>query len=361
MGTVIRAVKPLSTHSGISCWGTGFVAMDVVDVDGDTFAAVGGSCGNVMAILAWLGWTTRPIARLGDDATGGFIREELLRLGVDLRCVTAEKEMRSPIVLQRFVLAPDGTRTHRFSLTCPGCGRWLPRHRPVTLAQWKSLASEDESPEVFYFDRVSPASLRIAQDARDGGALVVFEPSSVEEESKFQRAVDTCHVLKYSHERLGHVPDLPFATSPALIVETRGASGLRYRWSGEWSQLDAFRVEDVVDAAGCGDWCSAMFIHSLGRGGARNFLGLAGETVERVLRECQAAAAINCGFRGARGAMQVLGIDELNEKLQALVLGTTSRRIDAKEAPKVVGPSLHYCEQCDVEVSGLGWAAQNVG
>ena len=158
--------------------------------------------------------------------------------------------MRSPIVLQRFGTARDGTRTHRFSLTCPGCGRWLPRHRSVTLAQSRSLRCGGDAPNVFYFDRVSPASLQLAETARSRDALVVFEPSSADAESKFQRAVDVCHVLKYSQERMGHLPDLSYAASPALIVETRGEAGLRYRWEGRWSQLDAFPVENLVDAAG---------------------------------------------------------------------------------------------------------------
>ena len=237
---MIRLMDLLSSGRSACCWGVGFVAMDVVDVENERFAAVGGSCGNVIALLAWLGWTARPIARLGGDATGDFIHEELRGLGVDVTSLTQEKEVRSPVVLQRFDTARDGTRTHRFSLTCPGCGRWLPRHRSVTLAQSKSLACGGDAPNVFYFDRVSPASLQLAETARSRDALVVFEPSSADLESKFQRAVDACHVLKFSQERLGHLPDLPYAASPALIVETRGEAGLRYRWEGRWSQLDAF-------------------------------------------------------------------------------------------------------------------------
>ena len=148
-----RGLSGWSTGKPASCWGAGFVAMDVVDVDGERFASVGGSCGNV-AILAWLGWLAKPIARLGGDVTGSFIREELRALGVDIGYLTEEGHIRSPIVLQRFAMARDGRRTHRFSLTCPGCGRWLPRHRPITIAQSKTLACDDEKPDVFYFDRV---------------------------------------------------------------------------------------------------------------------------------------------------------------------------------------------------------------
>ena len=160
---------------------------------------------------------------------------------------------------------------------------------------------------------------------------------------------------------LGHVPDLAFAVCPALIIETRGPLGLRYRWLGEWSQLDAFPVEEVVDAAGSGDWCSAVLIHWLGNGGAERFVDLASETVEQVLQECQATAAVNCGFHGARGAMQALELGKLNQRLEAMVSGALAVRADWIEAPRTRGPLLHYCEQCDAEVCGLSWAVRDVG
>ncbi len=352
-----RGLGRLSTVGRASCWGAGFVAMDIVDVNGETFAAVGGSCGNVMAILAWLGWHARPIARLGSDVTGGFIREELRGLGVDTTQLTEEAHIRSPVVLQRFAKTRDGRRTHRYSLTCPGCGRWLPRHRPITLARSRMLACGDESPQVFYLDRVSPASLVLAQAARSKGALVVFEPSSIDDESKFRRAVDLCHVLKYAEQRLGHVPDLPFAASPKLIVETHGESGLRYRWADRWSHLDAFVVEEVVDAAGSGDWCTAVLIHELGRIGARSFLSSTSEEVTGALKRGQAAAAVNCGFCGARGAMQVLTLKGLNDRLHSLEeTDSWSDRSEYNNGLELNGPLLHYCQECDAHVRGGAWA-----
>lgn len=352
-----RRLSALPTVNRASCWGAGFVAMDIVDVDGERFASVGGSCGNVMAILAWLGWQARPIARLGADVTGGFIREELRGIGVDVGYLTEEAPIRSPIVLQRFAMGRDGRRTHRFSLTCPGCGRWLPRHRPITLAQSKTLAHGDEAPDVFYFDRVSPASLGLAKVARSRDALVVFEPSSIDDESKFQRAVDSCDVLKFSEQRLGHVPDLPFAAAPKLIVETQGESGLRYRWAGRWSHLEAFAVDDVVDAAGSGDWCTAVLIHELGRSGVRSFLKATRGKIAEAMERGQAVAAVNCGFVSARGAMQALTDIELNERLSKLGhhhSGTD--RTEACSGPELSGPPLHYCEQCDTHVRGGAWA-----
>lgn len=352
----------LSNGDGASCWGIGFVAMDVIDLEGERFAAVGGSCGNVLAILAWLGWTARPIARLGDDATGDFIREELRGLGVDVTSLSEEKGVRSPIVLQRFPTSRDGTRTHRFSLTCPGCGRWLPRHRSVTLAQSKSLACGGDAPDVYYFDRVSPASLRLAETARSLGALVVFEPSSADAEPKFQRAVDACHVLKYSQERLGHMPDLRYAASPALIVETLGEAGLRYRWRGRWSRLAAFPVKNIVDAAGSGDWCTATLIHRMGRNGAEPFVRSTVSAIEAALQDGQAAAAVNCGFLGARGAMQVLTLCELNERMSVLDHDTPNMGSPiCSDSPELSDSRLHYCDQCDTQVREGSWTIKKTG
>ena len=204
---------------------------------------------------------------------------------------------------------------------------------------------------MFYFDRVSPASLRLAEKARNRGALVVFEPSSADAESKFQRAVDLCHVLKYSQERLGHLPDLPYPASPALIVETRGEAGLRYRWEGRWSQLDAFPVEDIIDAAGSGDWCTATLIHRLGRIGAEPFTRSTDSAIEAALQDGQAAAAVNCGFHGARGAMQALTLGELNERLSTLGEETPKNSSSkCADGPKLFGSPLHYCDLCDTQV-----------
>ena len=55
------------------CLGTGFVALDIVrSINGRSTEhhSAGGSCGNVLTILAYFGWKTAPIARIGDDQPG---------------------------------------------------------------------------------------------------------------------------------------------------------------------------------------------------------------------------------------------------------------------------------------------------
>ncbi len=320
MTRVDLVLKP-ATSSPV-CLGVGFLAADIVQGSTEDFVAAGGSCGNVMAILAWLGWRSVPVARLGQDWAAKIIRKDLGGLGVSCEHISTEKTVQTPIVIQRFVEGSDGQRTHRFSLTCPECGGWLPRYRPFTLPQADAVIAESKVPQTLFLDRVSPAALRIAAWAREKGALVMFEPSSIGDERQFQKAVDLCHVLKYSHDRLGHLRDLGGAQSPYIIVETLAEEGLRVRWRGQWSEVPAFVAPRFKDAAGSGDWCSAGLIHLLGIEGAAVFETLQKPRLLTALRFGQALATINCGYEGARGGMMALSREQMRKALTAL----TSRK-----------------------------------
>ena len=301
-----------------SCLGVGLVSIDVVRTSGDVFAAAGGSCGNVVAILAWFGWEAAPVGRIGCDWAGEYVKHDLGSVGVDTDLLLEESRVQTPIIFQRFVEERNGKRRHRFSLVCPECGQWLPRYRAITLRQASEVMEERDPPNTLYFDRVSPGSLRLAQWARDSGALIVFEPSSIGDERQFQRAIGLCHVLKYSYETLGHVADLGDVESPALVVETRGSEGLRFRWRRRWRELEGFHSQKFRDAAGSGDWCSAGLIHMLGIGGKKGILENRRVDVVEALRFGQALAAVNCCFEGARGAMAALTREDMNRATGAL-------------------------------------------
>ena len=300
------------------CIGCGFVALDIVEGEKGQFGVAGGSCGNVMAILSWLGWKAQLVARLGSDDIGDLITDNLLEKGVDVSGVVRDSGITTPIVIQRFVTSKEGGRVHRFLISCPECGAWLPRFRPSTISQVEPFIAATNVPNTFYFDRATPAALRIAKWAMEKGALIVFEPSTIGDEGMFRRAVEVCDVLKFSRERLGHIPELAIAGQPRLIVETAGAEGLRLRWKGKWSYLPAFMVEELRDAAGSGDWCTASLIHKIGNSGRVKFSRLRRAEVEGGLRLGQGLAALNCMFEGARGLMNNKDIASTNVGLRVL-------------------------------------------
>lgn len=81
------------------CIGVGFVAADIVEGSGEGFVSAGGSCGNVMAILAWLGWNAVPFSRLGRDWAAKTIRKDLGDSGVALDYLSEEDTVQTPIVI----------------------------------------------------------------------------------------------------------------------------------------------------------------------------------------------------------------------------------------------------------------------
>jgi sugar/nucleoside kinase (ribokinase family) len=314
------ALRPETSEPG--CVGIGFVAADIVEGSAEEFVAAGGSCGNVLAILAWLGWKSVPVGRMGQDWASKVIRKDFAALGVEETFLSTERGIQTPIVIQRFVQEKSGRRVHRFSLACPECGGWLPRYRASTLGQAAEVVNSKIVPKVLYMDRISPAAVHLATWAKEQGALVVFEPSSIADERQFQRAVDLCHLLKFSHDRLGHVRDLRETQGPKIIVETCAEKGLRFRWRGHWTELSAFQTPRFLDGAGAGDWCTAGLIHRLGSGGAKTLETLQKPRLLAALRFGQALAAVNCGYEGARGAMMAMSRLQLAKRLMTL----TSRR-----------------------------------
>ncbi len=111
--------------------GMGLIALDGVISEGSEpgyFA--GGTCGNVLAILGYLGWHCVPISRHKHDQASEIIRADLGKWGVDLSFFHLEPLVDTPIVVERLEKGVSGIPYHRFSFYCPVCNRRYPRFNP---------------------------------------------------------------------------------------------------------------------------------------------------------------------------------------------------------------------------------------
>src|SRR4051794_11245876 len=96
--------------------GTGFVALDVVLRDGDpgrAWPGAGGTCGNVLSVLSYLGWASYPVARLADDWAAARAATDLARRGVRGDFLFREPGGSTPVVVERLTVGPDGQGSHR--------------------------------------------------------------------------------------------------------------------------------------------------------------------------------------------------------------------------------------------------------
>jgi len=168
----------------------------------------------------------------------------------------------------------------------------------------------------------------LAKASSDKGALVVFEPSGVNDPRLFLEALSLSHVLKYSHEQMqdaGELLDRHNAPNLQLQIETLGAEGLRFRsfapnaLTRGWATRSAFAVKRVRDAAGAGDWFTAGVLHSLGQRGLKGLAAARIHDVEAAMAFGQALAAWTCGFEGARGGMYAVDKAQVLKEVRELV------------------------------------------
>ncbi len=315
-----------------SCVGTGFIVLDVIRNSVGTTATekrfAGGSCGNVLTILAYFGWDANAVGRIGDDHVGRELVADLSKWHVNTKLLQIEAGRGTPIIVQENYLDARGRPRHRFSRACPVCGASLPAYRPLLTSEAATIATKLPSHSVFYFDRVAPGTLELARKSRANGALVVFEPSGIKDERLFAECLKAAHVVKYANDRIEGVHDVVAKAKVPVEIETLGAKGLRLRVRtnsrvGAWKDLPAFSAPELRDAAGAGDWTTAGLIHALMRKGGSPDAAVADvDTVVLATQQGQALAALNCGFEGARGLMYVADAKRVLELSAAIVQGT---------------------------------------
>jgi fructokinase len=96
--------------------GAGLISLDVLIWDGQRVPIsyyVGGTCGNVMMILAHLGWEAFPIACLDGTKDGVRVLEDMKRHNVHTDFVSTQ-DGKTPVIVQRNFINKDGIPTHKF-------------------------------------------------------------------------------------------------------------------------------------------------------------------------------------------------------------------------------------------------------
>lgn len=285
--------------------GTGLIALDVLLKNQNTalYTALGGSTGNVLAILAYLKWESFPVAHIGIDSAGSSIQKEFKSLRANTRFLINETNRGTPVIYQ---WPGDKEKSHRFSFACPLCGtkkRFSDYFCDHQL--FDAVVNFVRAPQVFYFDRVTLLALRLAEKYRLSGSIIMFEPSEISSDKDLMRyALSLTHIIKYADDRISDLADFDLS-NVEVEIQTLGAAGLRFRAPSltvGWVDLPAIKVPYIADTAGAGDWCSAGFLHHLfSNNTATNIFNH--NSIHNALRFGQALSALNCMYDGARGVM----------------------------------------------------------
>lgn len=305
------------TRNSNICFGIGLIALDVI-LNGNPLSKpkllAGGSCANVLTILSYLGWDSFPIARLSKNNGTKFLINDLKANGVKVDLITRTDDGSTPVIIHRILKDKNNQPKHRFEFKVPKTGQWLPSYKPVLANRVENITAFDIIPTVFYLDRVSRANIDLARHYKNMGALIFFEPSSISDDKQFKECLAISDIIKFSSDRIPNYKATFEEKQSLLEIETLGSGGLQYRTanqkSNSWKTIHAPKIDNLLDTAGAGDWCSAGIISILSSCfSARKSFTI--KDVETAIRYGQFIAALNCCFFGARGLMYNLQSGEI--------------------------------------------------
>lgn len=290
------------------CVGAGLICLDIlirgVDNDNPVSFSVGGTCGNVMTIMSHLGWDAYPVARLDNSHHTDLLMKDMQSHGVHVNHIIAGKG-KTPVIIQRNIIDKDGLPIHRFEFKGSN-GRMFLEFSPITLVQARNIINDiDFVPDVFFFDRVSPAFILLAKEFKTRGSLIYFEPSCKTTVPHFGDCVSLADIIKFSDQR---IPDTSYFDSlpNTIIIQTLGDKGLRFRYNSRWIDLSPVHNQNVIDTVGAGDWTSAAFIYQLGNYSHQQIMeSITIDDLKSILRKAQTIGSMSCSYDGARGMMKI--------------------------------------------------------
>jgi sugar/nucleoside kinase (ribokinase family) len=260
-------------------------------VEKEVLQEVGGTCGNVMCMLATMGWNVLPVACLDDSAEGWKITEDLKMFGCDCTYVSNTPDGGTSLLRCTHKKDADGNHVMSVRAGSPGGSRFPKRHflrardeAPAFLAALKS------APAVFFFDDPAAGNRALARGLKERGALVYFEPSKVASNAELE-AVGLSDIIKFSDE---NVPDVFFADAfpDKVFIQTMGPYGVKIKEKGgDWYAIEGVKNDAVVDAEGAGDTFTSAFINAIADG----------KTVADAAKEAMTMASRSVGFLGSKG------------------------------------------------------------
>jgi fructokinase len=341
-----------------SCFGVGLVALDVILVDNDSEVQcfyAGGTCGNVLSILSFLGWNSFPIARLSKTKATETLLSDLSQCGVAQKFLFVSNDGSTPIIIHRIGVDKSGHPTHRFEFKDPITRSWLPQYKSITKAQASTIIDSNEVPDVFFVDRMSPGTYDLVSYYKSRGVVIYFEPSNDSDKKLFQRFLQLADIVKFSSDRINDYKERYPESQCFLEIQTLGKDGLEFRTRSskspsEWKRLPAYSVSPIKDAAGSGDWCSAGVITTLFSDNSASISNINEERIVDGLRFGQKLASLNCLFNGARGLMYNLEYERLKNVLNAI----DSKEDDISNAISLIFDDGYICEKGQVtQISAL--------
>jgi sugar/nucleoside kinase (ribokinase family) len=272
--------------------GYGFAGLDLIKFIKNEIFMPGGTCANVMSVLANLGWDTTIIKSSYSDKWNDYIDSIWKEMGVTVKNCS-KSNLVTPRVIQEII-----ENEHFFYTKCPQCQTDLLK---ITLPTVKAIKESIDklNYDILYFDRVSEGVRFLINSFNSINKWVFYEPNSIRSYNTFINNAARCDIIKFSDKRIPLsvsnklLIDLPkIQAKTRIVIITHESNGMSYSLlkNGEYTDYISLSVKpfnNIVDSSGAGDWFSAGFIN--------NFIGIYPE-VTNFIDEDAVKSALLMGY-----------------------------------------------------------------
>ena len=333
--------------------GAGLACLDIIKADGKIYYYNGGSCGNVVSGLSFLGWKNAVFTGSYRDQAAELLDSNFRRIGVQ-RIEVNQGSSITPRIIEDFEF--DKNKSHRFLHVCPQCGREMPKLSPLNEKSIDKVIVNDYN--VFYSDRTSKGIILLRKLFREKGKWTVYEPNSSRNvNSLLNNALDS-HIVKFSADKVPvslaeKIRDQSLNGNTVLIVNTMGEKGLLYCYRKKdntmsiWKHLDSQPVPHFLDSCGAGDWCTIGMLYHLVYKHPKALASLTQKDVTAALHYGQALAAISCSFLGAQGLVYGEMDEEMEKRLVDLKSNLFNNHLTPAKPPSDLNQK--FCSFCLLE------------
>jgi len=280
----------------------------------------GGTVTNLLTHLGYQGWDCHLVGGVGLDNLGSLVRDYLERFNVKTDFLITRKEMSTRRMGHLVAVNGPKKGEHRFTERCPKCDREFLPFAVVTADELNHYPTFDSNTALF-IDRANLLTAKLAEDAKNAGSTVIFEPGYLSRDRDIvQKVLNLTDILKYSQDllfenRLFSEHAFSSPENAKLIIETRSASGVVIKTRRSRLRLTITPLTYAVDRAGAGDAFMAGFLVGLGDEGIADPGAIDERKLEEAVQKGQALGALACLHIGATSLLNNLSLEELNDAI----------------------------------------------
>ncbi|MEG1287411.1 MAG: carbohydrate kinase [Clostridium sp.] len=277
----------------------------------------GGAPLNVAASVAKLGGASQMLTKLGEDAFGDVILEEVKPLGVDVSRI--ERTKKANTALAFVSLKEDGERDFSF---------YRNPSADMLLGELEIVEEDFKEGSILHFCSVSlidapikGAHRKAIKFAENNSCLISFDPNVRlplwESKEQCKNAIleflPYANILKISDEELEFITGIKgeedainslFIGNVEIVIYTKGTDGAEFVTKNKKVFAPSFKVK-VEDTTGAGDSFIGALLYQISKNELtlQQLVDLEEEKIKDMLIFCNAAAALTVSKKGAIGAL----------------------------------------------------------